>query len=505
MNLHPIKTFIKQRLGLHFAEHAEDSLRRALHTRMADCRIASAADYLQRLSVDETELHELTSLLTINETYFYREPQHLHLLTETLLPRLLAERGAAGALRILSLGCSTGEEPYSIAIALREQYGQAAERLFQISAGDVDRQALKKAQAGCYGAYSFRALPEPLIERYFTPLNPQQRQIDPALRRQVAFRPLNLLAEHYPEDWSGQDVVFFRNVSIYFDTETRRALQQRLRALLNPGGALIVGATETLSNNFGLLILQEQDGVFFFRKLAPGHAANHLPAPELATTTPLARLATQPALEQTPPRRAASRSAPPMVPVAASTPSALPASAAPALPAQADADYQAALALTHEQRFDEALQRLAAQCAGAAPPLESLLLQGQLLLELRDVAGAAAAAQRVLTLDPWSADALILQGRIARLRGDPQSAIQQFRQAVYHRPDGWLAHYHLAELYRETDQVDLACREYRIVLRQLEDSAQALRAISLLPLAVSIPDLRFLCRTQLSRLGDAAD
>lgn len=498
MNLQPIKAFIKQRLGLHFAEHAEDSLRRALHTRMANSHTPSAADYLQRLSVDETELHELTSLLTINETYFYREPQHLRLLTETLLPKLLAERGAASALRILSLGCSTGEEPYSIAIALREQYGQAAERLFQINAGDVDRQALKKAQAGCYGAYSFRALPAPLIERYFTPLNPQQHQIDPALRRQVTFRPLNLLAERYPEDWSGQDVVFFRNVSIYFDTETRRTLQQRLRTLLNPGGALIVGATETLPNNFGLLILQEHDGVFFFRKLAPSRAAaNRQPAPKLAATTPSAPLATPPALEQPPPRRTAPRSAPPLSPDAAATPS--------APPTQADADYQAALALTHEQRFDEALQQLAPLCAGAAPPLESLLLQGQLRLERRDAAGAAAAAQRVLALDPWCADALILQGRIARLRGDPQSAIQHFRQAVYHRPDGWLAHYHLAELYRETDQADLACREYRIVLRQLEDSAQALRAISLLPLAVSIPDLRFLCRTQLSRLGDAAD
>ena len=115
------------------------------------------------------------------------------------------------------------------------------------------------------------------------------------------------------------------------------------------------------------------------------------------------------------------------------------------------------------------------------------------------------AVERALALDAWSVDALILQGRIARFRGDLESAIRYFRQAVYDSPHCWPAHYQLAELYRNSGKVALASREYRIVLRQLEDNAQVVRTAGLLPLAVSIQDLRFLCETQLSRLGQTAD
>lgn len=155
MSLSPIKAFITTRLGLRFEGGAGAHLSEALEQRMASVDAISAAAYLERLRADETELHELAGLLTIGETYFYREPQHLRLLTETLAPELLAHRAGAGKARILSVGCSTGEEPYSIAMALRERYGAAAERLFEIVAGDIDRRALEKARAGLYGAFAF--------------------------------------------------------------------------------------------------------------------------------------------------------------------------------------------------------------------------------------------------------------------------------------------------------------------------------------------------------------
>ena len=504
MNLDPIKVFIKQRLGLQFAEHSEDSLRRALKTRIARSRATSAAAYLERLRIDEAELHELTSLLTINETYFYREPQHLQLLTGVLAPRMLARQGAAGKMRILSVGCSTGEEPYSIAIALREQYGQTAERLFQISAGDVDRQAVEKARAGIYSAYSFRTLPAALARRYFTTIDDQYRRIDETIHRQVSFHHVNVLAEAYPEDWFGQDVVFFRNVSIYFDAQTRQAIQRRLLALLKPGGALIVGATETLSHNFGLMALQEQDGVFFFCNAPAGQTD---PSPRFEKLNSSPRVAKEKPGGISTMRPAAAWKSP-LTPLCPREEPALQEAGTPINPGltrqAVEALYQNALALAREQRFDEALQRLAPLCVGDAPLACCLTLQGHLLLERRDLAGATAAVERALALEAWSVDALILQGRIARFRGDPENAIRHFRQAVYDSPHCWPAHYHLAELYRDNGQAALASREYRIVLRQLEDNGQAVRAAGLLPLAVSIQDLRFLCETQLSRLGQAA-
>ncbi|MDQ5911502.1 MAG: chemotaxis protein methyltransferase CheR [Pseudomonadota bacterium] len=484
MNLGPIKYLIKERLGLQFAEHTEDALRRALAKRLAGTGAASVAAYMQRLDADEAEWHELTSLLTINETYFYREPQHLRLLTGALTTELLTRVAPGKRVRILSMGCSTGEEPYSIAMALREQYGESADRLFEIAAGDVDHQALDKARTGVYGAYSFRALPSELAGRYFTPVDAHHRQIDPALRRLVALRQVNVLAEAYPQDWAGQDVVFFRNVSIYFDAATRRAIHQRLQALLNPGGYLIVSATETLPNDFGLMNLEERDGVFFF--------VNRLAAQTRTKTPAFAEPLKSPTGSDG--RRKDDRQFQPD-----------PVKPTPPDLSTHEVGYQNALMLTREHRFDEALQALALLCVGDAAQSHHWALQAHVLLERGDAVGALAAVERALALDAWSVDALLLQGRIARFQGHLESAIGHFRQVVYSRPDCWPAHYHLAELYRDRGQTALAVREYRIVLRQIADRDGAMQTAGRLPLAMSIQDLRFLCETQLSRLGQTAD
>lgn len=490
MNLEPVKAFIKQRLGLQFAGHTEDALRRALKKRRDALDVASIAAYLDRLRVDEAELHELTSLLTINETYFYREPQHLKLLTGALATDLLARRNAAGKVRILSVGCSTGEEPYSIAIALREQYGPNADRLFQITAGDVDQQALEKARAGLYSAYSFRALPDELARRYFITMNHQHRQIDESIRQQVSLHHVNVLAETYPQDWLGQDVVFFRNVSIYFDAATRKAIQRRLQALLNPGGYLIVGATETLANDFGCMALQERDGMFFFVNQPADKTAIDLDNSAL--------LAKEGAGEFERRELPLPLKIPPSPPLLKGGDEYLPIVQEPV-----ETRYQQALALAREHRFDEALQVLAPLCADAAPSACCLTLQAHLLFERRNAVGATATVEHALALDAWSVDALLLRGRIARLQGELEDAIRHFRQAVYHRPDCWPAHYYLAELYRDGGKTDLASREYRIVLRQLEEPTRIAETAGLLPLTVSIQDLRFLCETQLSRLSQA--
>lgn len=488
MSLSPIKAFITTRLGLRFEGGAGAHLSEALEQRMASVDAISAAAYLERLRADETELHELAGLLTIGETYFYREPQHLRLLTETLAPELLAHRAGAGKARILSVGCSTGEEPYSIAMALRERYGAAAERLFEIVAGDIDRRALEKARAGLYGAFAFRALPSELRERYFTAADGQRHEIADTVRRQVRLRYFNAWAETYPEDLADQDVVFFRNVSIYFDTAARREMQQRLQTLLRPNGYLIMGTSETLANDFARMDLGERDGVFLFSNRPAGRRAPSPPAGSRhanGTRFPAVPPAT---LIDPTPRPATPRiSAPP----------------APASdPETAEIDYREALELACKKRFEEALRRLAPHCIDGGSSAPHLTLRAHILFERGDAAEAASAVARALELDAWSVDALLLQGRIARFHGDMEHAIGHFRQAIYHNPDCWPAHYHLAELYREGGETELARREYRVVLRQLRDDT-AVRVAGPWLLAVAIKDLRFLCETRLSRLNAA--
>ena len=143
-------------------------------------------------------------------------------------------------------------------------------------------------------------------------------------------------------------------------------------------------------------------------------------------------------------------------------------------------------------------------CDRKDPASEHLALQAHLLLERGDTAGASAAARRALARDPWSSEALLLLGRCARLRGDVEEAIRALRRVVYDNPSCWRAHFQLAEAYREQGATDPAGREYRIVLRQLDDETLTMQGTGALPSLLSAKDLRFLCEARLARLADSA-
>ena len=508
MSIDTFKAFIKDRLGLHFGTEADARLGLLLRDRMALSKLDSVADYLGQLDAESVEFRALTSLLTINESYFYREPQHLRLLTEQLAPPLL-ERARAGApVRILSVGCAAGEEPYSIAIALRESLGEPGERLFRISACDVDGSALARARAGIYGPLTFRALPCRLRDRYFTPADATHRQLAAQIRRQVEFFEWNLLGAEQPRELQPQDLIFFRNVSIYFDVATRQAVITRLRDLLDPGGHLIVGATETLANDFGLLRLHVRDGVFLFAKDVPDSQSAWPAASRVGTASP--------GVNDTRPRWPGSvaPTRPGTVTPRPATHDEFPAQVRPTVigvapgiddpQTRALADYQQALLLMQEERFEAALQRLAPLCARADAPAQWFVLRAWLHLERGDAEQAAVAVDQALHRDAWSTDALLLLARCARLRGDSAGAIRALRRVIYDNPSCWRAHYQLAEVYRGQDERALARREYRIVLRQLADETCAMPGAGELPSLLSAKDLRFLCETRLACLVDTA-
>ena len=522
MNLTQTKTLIRERLGLHFNGYQEAWLQCAVEAQMAALGTPAPDAYLKRLREDAAVMQALTSLLTIKETYFYREPHHFRLLTEHLVPRLLRTRDPDDPIRILSVGCATGEEPYSIAIALRRRWGEQAERLFQISAADVDERALDQARGGRYRSFSFRAMPDDLIAHWFTAAPDDTRLIAPTVRRQVRFRPLNLLAERLPDDLIGHDLIFYRNLSIYFDAATRAAVLGRLSALLRPDGYLIVGTAETLANDLGVLPTRQHEGVWFFAK----QALERLPEP-----TPDAAVSTRwglPTAGSCPPEDATSRRAAPSANpdpfadartrpapcvadgnaqrIVAARPPAAPTEHGAAATRPAARRYQEALGLARAEQVDAALACLAPLGVAAATDPECLTLQAHLLLERGDLDGARTAARQVLTADAWSVDALVLLGRSARARGDLDEAVDALRRAIYQRPEHWPAHYQLAECHRTAGRGEAARREYRIVLRQLADARAGTGAAQTgpLPSALSLTDLRLLCEARLHRLADAA-
>jgi chemotaxis protein methyltransferase CheR len=347
------------------------------------------------------------------------------------------------------------------------------------------------------------------------------------VRRQVRFRPLNLLAEPFPDDLIGHDLIFYRNLSIYFDAATRAAVLNRLSALLRPDGYLIVGTAETLANDLGVLPTRHHEGIWFFAKQSP----ERLPEPTRGrAATPAGTLPNcwgAPTAEartrgEATSRRAAPSANPDSLPdvrthpdprvadgnaarVVATRPYAAPTEQAAATPRPAARRYQEALGLARAEQVDAALACLAPLGVAATDP-ECMTLQAHLLLERGDLEAARAAARQVLIADAWSVDALVLLGRSARARGDLDEAVDALRRAIYQRPEHWPAHFQLAECYRAAGRGDAARREYRIVLRQLADARAGAGAAQTgpLPSALSLTDLRLLCEARLHGLADAA-
>ena len=493
----PFKSLIKARCGLLVEGHGEEKLAQALIERCAALAIRPA-DYYARLSSDDAEFQELVNLLTINETYFFREPEQIRLLVDRLVPRFLAAREGVAPVRILSAGCSSGEEPYSLAMALMDKYGESVSRLFVFVGGDIDSEVLAKARHARYNEFSFRGVPASVRSQYFDKDSLSYR-LKPEVQRLVHFHELNLLAENQPPALRDFDIIFFRNVSIYFDTPTRKVIQKNLAALMKDDGVLVIGTAETLANDLGVLPLVEEGGLFYFVKGQP-------PLPEVPPCDRLRQMT------------AVARTLPPMPAEIAARPSIAPSAAfvfpdvwsPPELVPTILQDHQPTLdsarQLTHERRYDEALPLLDTFLAVEPDNPEGQLLKAHILSNRKQFEAAEALAQCVLARDAWSADALLLLGLAAKWQQQSEVAIRWFKQAVYAHQECWPAHYYLADLYRNSsrrEETELARRAYRIVIQLLSGAANEKSdrtGIKHVPLDLPVGEIRFLCEHQLTRL-----
>jgi chemotaxis protein methyltransferase CheR len=481
MNLTPFKELIKQRCGLIFEGVGEKPLVDGLRKRITASSTENASAYYAKLYGDDHEFHELVCLLTINETYFYREPEQLQLLVDCLIPRILSRKQDASPVRILSAGCSSGEEPYSIAMALREKYGESAARLFHLAGGDIDKGVLDKARTARYTEFSFRSLAPELRERYFERHAKWTWNVKADLRRQVDFHYLNLLDENYHHALQDYDIIFFRNVSIYFDTPTRRLIQQHLAALLKNEGCLIIGTAETLANDLGVLNLVEENGMFYFSKQSVAPVRPHFEAPH----SPVRHNAVTDWI-----------SAPPVT----SSPFSVSTVAPQLLAPQPLANIDEALRLTREKRYDDAMDVLTHLPEWQTGATDALLLKAYILLHRKEYAAAEETAQRVLKFEAWSIDAFVVLALAAKWRNQAADAVKWFKQAVYACNECWPAHYYLAELYRAGNEMEKARRSYRVTLQLLSGQQAPSDGLAIIPLGLPPAEVRFLCEHQVAKL-----
>jgi len=246
-----ISEIVYQHSGIRLKAGKEELVRSRLMKRLHVLGMPDFSAYLRHIHGDRNrqELRTLIDCLTTNKTSFFREKQHFNFTQKHILPELSKKKSH---LRIWSAGCSSGEEPYSIAMLLHDQWPEVNAADVRILATDISGMMLARARAGEYDKESMADIPPAYLSKYFastTTASGKMYRLQDRIKSYVRFARLNLM-----DDWPMKgpfDLIFCRNVMIYFDASTQRRLVQRFFRLLTPGGYFFVGHSESLLANAG--------------------------------------------------------------------------------------------------------------------------------------------------------------------------------------------------------------------------------------------------------------
>ena len=448
--------FLAHEAGLVFDQSRRPTLAGIVADRIAATGAADLGAYLARISAPAgaDERQRLLDDVTIPETHFFRNPPQMDALRTRLLPELMRRAVARGrALTVWSAGCSTGEEPYSLAMLATEVAATlpVAPKV-RIVATDLSSQAVAATRRARYQGRSL-ALTEPdSLAAWFRPLADGSHEVSEVIRDQVEVRLHNLVTDAPPFDPGEVDLVVCRNVTIYFSRDTMRELVGRFHSVLGAGGYLVVGHAETLWQVTDAFTLVTLGDAFAYRKDAPVVVAPEPPAP--APPPPAPRRTVRRQLDgagerrPTPPARAAR-------PVHDSVP---------------DVDHATDLLRLAREALEQARYAEAAR-----------------------LAAAAAAAS------PFEVEAYVVEGRARATVGDDAGALVALRKAVYLAPKAGHARFQLAGALARCGEHAIAAREYRSAAATLPHTPEA-DLLDLLD-GCDVGQLVTLCR----RLADECD
>lgn len=456
-----LSELVAQRIGLNFPRERWDDLKRCLVGAAQEFGfedVSTFVDWLLSTSPNKAQLQILADHLTIGETYFFRDAPTLDALAQNVLPELIrARRGREQRLRIWSAACCTGEEPYSLAILLHQLLPDLPDWRVTITATDINARFLHKAAAGIYGEWSFRNAPVGLRERYFSRTEDGRYAIVPEIKNLVSFAHLNLVDDFYPSvttDTNAMDVIFCRNVLMYFTPPQVAKVIGNLRRSLVEGGWLAVSPSEASQALFprfraanfpGVILFQKCD---FARRPEPTLTASTF-APELAVLSiEAASSSVHAAASQT----EWQADAPPEAPI----------------PDEAVRDpLVGAQSLYQAGHYSEAADvLLAALAERPGKPMEFSLL-AHALANHGQLAEALSWCDRWVAADKLDPAAHYLRAVVQLEQGDPAQALRSLQRAVYLRPDFVLAHFALGNLARGQGKPGEADRHFGNALRLL--------------------------------------
>lgn len=271
--LQEVSGYIAERMGLDFPEARWPDLARGVAESSKELGFDDPAECARSLTKEKLSVREIETLashLTVGETYFFRDPASFDLLEREILPKLVAKRlHSDRTLRLWSAGCCSGEEAYSLAIACARALPDLARWNVSILATDINPKFLAKAEAAVYSRWSFRGAPDWLRSNFFVPSADGKLTVIPAIRSLVRFEYLNLAEDVYPSlpnQTNGMDVIFCRNVLMYFTSEHRHRVVAALHRCLVDGGCLLVNPAEAGSWLVPLFSMETTDGVTLYRK-----------------------------------------------------------------------------------------------------------------------------------------------------------------------------------------------------------------------------------------------
>jgi chemotaxis protein methyltransferase CheR len=414
-----LSALIAEKTGLHFPPERHPDLQRALAEAAPDFGFENGvecADWLLSTALTGSQVHKLASHLTIGETYFFREQRTFDALEQKILPELIAKRSRhERRLRFWCAACSSGEEPYSLAILLRKLLPRWEDWNITILGTDINPHSLQKATEGIYGDWSFRSAHPGLKEKYFTRRSDGRYQISPEIRRCVTFTQMNLALDGFPSLATGtnaMDLIFCRNVLIYFTPSQARRLVANLHSALLNEGWLAVSPSECSQELFAQFTAVPFPGTTLYQRR------------EGAALIPSAPFIRQP-LYSTPEANTEHENTPwPLLPS--------PVAVKPALPIIATAQTFAAKAraLANEGKLAESLRWTDRWIAADKLDASAHYLHAMIVQELGDRPAARRSLQRAVYLQPKFALAHFALGTIARAESNRADARKHLRNAL---------------------------------------------------------------------------
>lgn len=489
-----LRAVLVDRTGLQFDDSQTVRLAEVLKGRALAFKV-SQTEYLRRLaagSLGATELALLAGELTVTETYFFRNIEQFDAFVERVLPDPATQADWQGPLRLLCAGCASGEEPYSLAMLVRERIGPLAGRV-DITAADLNPNALDKARRGRYTQWSLRATPAEMRQRWFRAVGNEYRVAD-EIRDAVRFEQRNIACDD-PELWPADtyDVIFCRNVLMYFALTQAQALVARICRALRPGGFLFLGHAENLRGLSNAFHLHHSHDTFYYQRKPAGAVADG----RARSQAPPLRVAPPPLDGETTwvdtIQRATHRIR--NLTESQSRTGASAGGVAAALPT-----LQRAFNLLHSEQFEQALDVLDTLPPEQALDPDALLLRAVLLTQSGSLAAAEAVCRRLLARDELAPGAHYVLALCREGGGDLDGALEHDQVAIYLDPAFAMAYLHLGLTARRRGDGDLARSSLRQALLSLqqEDGSRLL----LFGGGFSRGALVALCRAQLAAYGE---